>query len=61
MADRRFVRIRKVITDPNIMWDYTIKRWSEQQTEVYYRLLLHTCQEATNAPFSGMNYESAKS
>ncbi len=61
MANRRFVLSRKAIAELNLIWAYTIKRWSEQQAETYYRLLIHGCQEAANTPPSGMNYESAKS
>lgn len=57
MTGHKFVLSRKALADLDAIWEYTVERWSEQQAEKYYRLLIHACQEAANAPASGAAYD----
>ncbi|WP_072943124.1 type II toxin-antitoxin system RelE/ParE family toxin [Flavobacterium granuli] len=42
------------------MWDYTVKTCSENQAEIYYSLLIDSCQELANKPNLGKPYEIVK-
>lgn len=33
----------KAVEDLNQIWEYTIYKWSEQQADKYYNLLLESC------------------
>ena len=39
------------------IWNYTIETWSENQAEIYYSLLIDSCQEIANKPNLGKSYE----
>ncbi len=47
----------KAVEDLTGIWEYTIEKWSEQQADTYYNLLLDTCQEIANNPELGKNYD----
>ena len=47
----------KAVEDLTGIWEYTIEKWSEQQADKYYNLLLDTCQEIANNPELGKNYD----
>lgn len=46
----------KAVEDLTKIWEYTIEKWSEQQADRYYSLLLESCQEIANNPELGKNY-----
>ena len=46
----------KAVEDLTDIWEYTIEKWSEQQADRYYQLLLDTCQDIANNPELGRNY-----
>lgn len=47
----------KAVEDLTGIWEYTIEKWSEQQSDTYYNLLLDICQEIANKPELGKNYD----
>lgn len=46
----------KAVEDLTGIWEYTIEKWSEQQADKYYNLLLDSCQDIGNNPELGKNY-----
>jgi len=47
----------KAVEDLTGIWEYTIEKWSEQQADKYYNLLLDSCQDIANNPELGKNYD----
>ena len=47
----------KAVEDLAGIWEYTIEKWSEQQADKYYNLLLDKFQDIANKPELGRNYE----
>jgi toxin ParE1/3/4 len=47
----------KAVEDLNDIWDYTVKTWSENQAEIYYSLLMDSCQELAKKPSQGKSYD----
>ncbi len=47
----------KAVEDLTGIWEYTIEKWSEQQADKYFNLLLDSCQEIANTPEIGKNYD----
>ena len=47
----------KAVEDLTRIWEYTIEKWSEQQADRYYKLLLDSCNDIANNPEIGKNYE----
>ncbi len=47
----------KAVEDLTGIWEYTIEKWSEQQADKYYILLLDSCQDIANNPELGKNYD----
>jgi toxin ParE1/3/4 len=47
---------KKAVEDLTNIWDYTRKIWSENQAEIYYNLILKSCQDLAYNPFLGRNY-----
>lgn len=48
---------KKAVEDLEEIWDYTVETWSENQAEIYYSLLIDSCQELANKPNLGKSYE----
>ena len=46
----------KAVEDLTRIWEYTIEKWSEQQADRYYNLLLNSCQDIANNPDLGKYY-----
>ena len=53
----KFYLSNKAVEDLNEIWDYTVKTWSENQAEIYYSLLMDSCQELANKPSQGNSYD----
>ena len=53
----KFYLNNKAVEDLNDIWDYTVKTWSENQAEIYYSLLMDSCQELANKPNQGKSYD----
>ena len=51
----------KAVEDLNQIWEYTIYKWSEQQADNYYNLLLESCQNIADKPNLGKNYDGIMS
>jgi len=47
----------KAVEDLTRIWEYTTEKWSEQQADSYYSLLLASCQDIANIPGLGKNYD----
>ena len=52
-----FYLSKKAVEDLNDIWDYTVKTWSENQAEIYYALLMDSCQELAHKPNQGKSYD----
>ena len=50
----------KAVEDLTKIWDYTFDKWSEQQADKYYNMLLNNCQEIAENPDLGKNYDGIK-
>ena len=46
----------KAVDDLTNIWDYTIDKWSENQADKYYFILLDNFDEIANNPDLGKNY-----
>lgn len=53
----KFYLTNKAVEDLGEIWDYTVKTWSENQAEIYYSLLMDSCQEIANKPNLGKSYD----
>jgi len=53
----KFYFTNKAVEDLSEIWDYTVETWSESQAEIYYSLLIDSCQELANKPSQGKSYE----
>ena len=51
MASYRFTN--KVVEDISNIWNYTVIKWSEHQADIYYTMLVATCEEAAVNPSLG--------
>ncbi len=54
MAKYKFTK--KAVYDLTQIWNYTLNKWSEDQADRYYRMLLENCKEVANNPELGKNY-----
>lgn len=55
MAEFKFTN--KAVEDLSKIWEYTFKAWSENQADKYYKLLVSHCQEISDNPNVGKNYD----
>jgi len=46
----------KAVDDLTRIWNYTFDKWSENQADTYYFMLLENCNEVACNPESGKNY-----
>ena len=53
----KFYLTKKAVEDLSDIWNYTVQTWSESQAEIYYLLLMDSCQEIANKPKQGKSYE----
>lgn len=53
----KFYLSNKAVEDLNNIWDNTVKTWSENHAEIYYSLLMDSCQELANKPNQGKSYD----
>lgn len=47
---------RKAVTDLTQIWNYTFDKWSENQADSYYKMLIDICNDLANDPDSGKSY-----
>ncbi|GHV03090.1 toxin ParE1 [Bacteroidia bacterium] len=55
MAKYRFTN--KAVEDLSDIWNYTVETWSERQADLYYEMIICTCQDIADNPSSGRSYE----
>lgn len=55
-----YVLTNQAVQDLTNIWNYTFDRWSEDQADKYYNLLIDTCQDIANNPELGKNYEGIR-
>ena len=55
MAEYRLTH--KAVEDLNGIWNYTLHKWSEEQADKYYDMLLGLCQDIAENPQIGKNYD----
>ena len=48
---------RRAVNDVTEIWDFTVKEWSPNQAEKYYKLLMASCEDLANNPKLGKSYE----
>jgi toxin ParE1/3/4 len=53
----KFYLTNKAVQDLEAIWHYTVATWSENQAEIYYALLIDSCQELANKPYLGKSYK----
>lgn len=53
----KFYLTHKAVEDLNGIWNYTFDKWSEEQADKYYQMLLDSCQEVADNPSLGKNYD----
>ncbi len=46
----------KAVYDLTQIWNYTLNKWSEEQADRYYYMLIENCKEVANNPYLGKNY-----
>lgn len=46
----------KAVADLSEIWNYTFDRWSENQADKYYKMLLEKCDELALNPELGKSY-----
>lgn len=47
---------KKAVDDLTKIWNYTVEKWSEEQADKYYSLLLDSCKTIANNPELGKSY-----
>jgi len=53
----KFFLTNKAVEDLSSIWNYTLKKWSEEQADKYYQFLLDSCQEVAENPNLGKEYD----
>lgn len=53
----KFYLTNKAVEDLNSIWNYTFDKWSEEQADRYYQMLLNSCQDVAENPNLGKNYD----
>tara|TARA_B110000285_G_C14697660_1_gene411985 strand:- start:40 stop:201 length:162 start_codon:yes stop_codon:yes gene_type:complete len=49
----KYFLTNKAVKDLNDIWEYTFDKWSENQADKYYQLILDNCQEVAESPILG--------
>lgn len=53
----RYKLTNKAVDDLTGIWNYTFDKWSENQADKYYFMLLQNCNEVACNPELGKNYQ----
>lgn len=59
MAEYRLTN--KAVEDLESIWNYTVNKWSEDQADVYYKMLTEHFQQIADSPGLGKRYDNVKS
>lgn len=49
---------KKAVEDLSNIWNYTVSKWSEKQVDIYYEMLIATCEEAAKKADLGRDYSN---
>ena len=52
----RYKLTNKAVEDLTFIWNYTFDKWSENQADIYYHLILENCRELACNPGLGKDY-----
>ena len=52
----KYFLTNKAVEDLSGIWNYTCKTWSENQADNYYNFLISFCEEISENPTIGRNY-----
>ncbi len=52
----RYKITKKAVDDLSGIWNYTYDKWSENQADLYYLMLLENCNEVACNPALGKSY-----
>jgi toxin ParE1/3/4 len=52
----KYYLTNKAVEDLTAIWNYTFEKWSEQQADKYYHMLIGNCQQIARDPGLGKNY-----
>ena len=52
----RYKLTNNAVEDLTQIWNYTFNKWSENQADTYYHMLLENCKELASNPDLGKNY-----
>jgi toxin ParE1/3/4 len=52
----RYIITNKAVIDLSNKWNYTYSKWSEDQADKYYQMLLDTCVQIADNPDLGKDY-----
>ena len=52
----KFSFTNRALDDLIEIWDYTVEKWSENQAEKYYNLIIASCMDLANNPQLGKSY-----
>lgn len=50
----------KAVEDLSRIWNYTFDKWSVNQADRYFKLLLENCQDIADNPELGRNYDGVR-
>lgn len=53
----RYYLTSKAVDDLASIWKYTYFQWSEKQADLYYDMLITSCQNLSENPRLGRNYD----
>ncbi|MGM0621533.1 MAG: type II toxin-antitoxin system RelE/ParE family toxin [Bacteroidota bacterium] len=56
----RVVFRQKAIDDLSDIWEYTVRKWSENQADKYYQTIIKACQEIGRTPDVGRKYNAIR-
>ncbi len=51
-----YIQTEKAVEDLTNIWDYTCDKWSENQAEIYYQLLVDSFVQISKSPNIGESY-----
>ncbi len=55
----KYIFSNKAIEDLSDIWNYTYNKWSENQADKYYYLILESCEKISKNPKIGKKYETS--
>ncbi|RLD41241.1 MAG: type II toxin-antitoxin system RelE/ParE family toxin [Bacteroidetes bacterium] len=53
----KYILTNKAVDDLSQIWNYTYYKWSEIQADVYYNMLIDSCEYISENTNLGKNYE----